>query len=49
MRSAADESLSYKAIMELKGSKCTCLPKFSSTGMLLTGANDAGMTEGYVK
>ena len=24
-----DDSFSYKALMELKGSKCTCLPKFS--------------------
>lgn len=24
-----DESFSYKALMELKGSKCSCLPKFS--------------------
>ena len=24
-----DESLSYKALMEMKGSKCTCLPQFN--------------------
>ena len=41
MRSTADESLSYKAIMELKGSKCTCMPKFTSSGMLLSNANEA--------
>ena len=30
-KAMADDSFSYKALMELKGSKCTCMPKFSAS------------------